>query len=150
MKALWLGRLARPDIIKPIGDLATAVQKWSRNHDRQLARLIAYIHSTTRYRLVGVIKDNPQDLHLALYTDADYAGERDAKSTSGGFLVLKGPNTHFPFKHQCRAPREAEVVSLTFSLYQEGLPSLTVWELVLHEDNRATILVAKKGYSPKM
>ena len=56
MKALWLGRLARPDIIKPIGDLATAVQKWSRNHDRQLARLIAYIHSTTHYRLVGVIK----------------------------------------------------------------------------------------------
>ena len=52
MKALWLGRLGRPDIIKPIGNLATAVQKWSRNHDRQLARLIAYLHSTTHYRLV--------------------------------------------------------------------------------------------------
>ena len=120
MKALWLGRLARPDIIKPIGDLATAVQKWSRNHDRQLARLIAYIHSTTLYRLVGVIKDNPQDLHFALYADADYAGERDAKSTSGGFLVLKGPNTHFPLawlsKRQTsvsRSTTEAEVVSLT-------------------------------------
>ena len=165
MKALWLGRLARPDIIKPIGDLATAVQKWSRNHDRQLARLIAYIHSTTHYRLVGVIKDDPQNLHLALYADADYAGERDAKSTSGGFLVLKGPNTHFPLawlsKRQTsvsRSTTEAEVVSLTFSLYQEGLPSLTLWErllgrpveLVLHEDNQATILVAKKGYSPKM
>ena len=36
MKALWLGRLARPDIVKPIGDLATHVQKWSRNHDKQL------------------------------------------------------------------------------------------------------------------
>ena len=58
-----------------IGDLATAVQKWSRNHDRQLARLIAYIHSTTHNRLVyGVIKDDPQNLHLALYADADYAG----------------------------------------------------------------------------
>ena len=137
MKALWLRRLARPDIIKPIGDLATAVQKWSRNHDRQLARLIAYIHSTTHYRLVGVIKDNPQDLHLAL--------------TSGGFLVLKGPNTHFPLawlsKQQTsvsRSTTEAEVVSLTFSLYQEGLPSLTLErllgrpvELVLHEDNQA-------------
>ena len=113
--------------------------------------------------MVGVIKDNPQDLHLALY--ADYAGERDAKSTSGGFLVLKGPNTHFPLawlsKRQTsvsRSTTEAEVVSLTFSLYQEGLPSLTLWErllgrpveLVLHEDNQATILVAKKGYSPKM
>ena len=28
MKCLWLGRLARPDIIKPIGDLSTQVQKW--------------------------------------------------------------------------------------------------------------------------
>ena len=138
------------------------MQKWSRNHDRQFARLIAYIHSTTHYRLVGVIKDNPQDL---LYADADYAGERDAKSTSGGFLVLKGPNTHVPLawlsKRQTsvsRSTTEVKVVSLTFSLYQEGLPSLTLWEcllgrpveLVLHEDNQATILVAKKGYSPKM
>ena len=165
IKALWLGRLARPDIIKPIGDLATAVQKWSRNHDRQLARLIAYVHSTTRYRLVGVIKDNLQHLHLALYADADYAGEMDAKSTSGGVLVLKGPNTHFPLawfsKRQAsvsRSTTEAGVVSLTFSLYQDSLPSLTLWErllkrpveLVLHEDNQATILVAKKGYSQKM
>ena len=42
MKALWLGRLARPDIVKPIGDLATHVQKWSRSHDKQLHRLMNY------------------------------------------------------------------------------------------------------------
>ena len=165
MKALWLGRLARPDIIKPIGDLATTVQKWSRNHDRQLARLIAYINSSTHYRLVGVMKDNPQDPHLALNADADYAGERDAKSTSGGFLVLKGPNTNFPLAwlNKCqtsvsRSTTEAEVVSFAHSLYQEGPPSLSLWErllgrpveLVLREDNQATILVARKGYSPKM
>ena len=44
MKALWLGRLARPDIIKPIGDLATAVQKWSRNHDRHHALPVGRCH----------------------------------------------------------------------------------------------------------
>ena len=57
-----------------------------------------------------------------------------------------------------RSTTEAEIVSLTFSLSQEGLPPLTLWErllgrpveLVLHEDNQATMLVAKKGYSPKM
>ena len=26
MKCLWLGRLARPELVKPIGDLATQVQ----------------------------------------------------------------------------------------------------------------------------
>ena len=46
MKALWLGRLARPDIIKPIEDLATQVQKWSRNSDRQLHRLICYVNTS--------------------------------------------------------------------------------------------------------
>ena len=46
MKALWLGRLARRDIIKPIRDLATQVQKWSRNTDKQLHRSVCYINSS--------------------------------------------------------------------------------------------------------
>ena len=53
MKALWLGRLARPDLVKPIGDLASYVQKWSRNCNRQLHRLVCYIHSTVKSTLVG-------------------------------------------------------------------------------------------------
>ncbi|CAE7231161.1 unnamed protein product [Symbiodinium sp. CCMP2592] len=78
-------------------DLATKVQKWSRNDDKKLLRLISYIDSTKTHRLVGAVSDGPRELHLALYVDADFAGERDdAKSTSGGFLVLKGPNTFFP------------------------------------------------------
>ena len=89
MKALWFGRLARPDLVKPIGDLASYVQKWSRNCDKQLHRLVCYINSTVNSNLVG-------ELHLSLFVDADFAGERDAKSTSGGFLVLSGPHTRFP------------------------------------------------------
>ena len=85
MKALWLGRLSRPDIIKPINDLATKVQSWSRGDDKRLLRLIQYIDSTPQYRLVGTIKDNPEDLELRLYVDADFAGDRlSGKSTSGG------------------------------------------------------------------
>jgi hypothetical protein len=50
------------------------------------------------------------------------------------------------------------VVSLAHSLYQEGLPALQLWELLLGrtvtlkvlEDNQATILVVRKGYSPKL
>ena len=95
------------------------------------------------------------------------AGEKsDATSTSGGYLVLKGPNSFFPLawvsKRQTsvsRSTTESEVVSLAHSLYQEGLPALFLWslmlgrddlELVIHEDNQATILVVKKGYSPKL
>ena len=58
-----------------------------------------------------------------------------------------------------RSTTESEIVSLAHSLYQEGLPALSLWsellgrhdlELVIHEDNQATILVAKKGHSPKL
>ena len=126
MKALWLGRLARPDLVKPIGDLASFVQKWSRNCDKQLHRLVCYINSTVNSTLVGTVQDSTEDLHLSLYVDADFAGERDAKSTSGGFLILSGPHTRFPLawvsKRQTsvsRSTTEAEIVSLAYSLYQE-------------------------------
>ena len=49
-------------------------------------------------------------------------------------------------------------MSLAYSLYQEALPALSLGELVLdrpfhlkiHEDNQATILVAKKGFSSEL
>ena len=80
MKALWLGRLARPDIIKPINDLATKVQSWSRGDDKKVLRLIQYIASTPHYRLVGTIQDKPDDLELRLFVDADFAGDRSKGS----------------------------------------------------------------------
>ena len=166
MKALWLGRLARPDIVKPINDLATKVQCWSRAEDKKLLRLAQYIAAIPHYRLAGTVNDAPEELELQLYVDADFAGEKsDARSTSGGFLVLRGDATFFPLawvsKRQTstsRSTTESEVISLAYSLYQEGLPSLQLWELLLQrsvklrvmEDNQATILVVKKGYSPKL
>ena len=139
---------------------------WSRGDDKRLLRLIQYIDSTPHYRLVGTINDNPEDLELRLYVDADFAGDRlTGKSTSGGYLVLFGPNSFFPLawvsQRQTSTSRwitESEVVSLAHSLYQEGLPALQLWELLLGravvlrvlEDNQATILVVRKGYSPKL
>ena len=83
MKALWLGRLAHPDIVKPINDLATKVQAWSKADDKKLLTLIQYINSTPHYRLAGVINDPPEKLELYLYVDAGFAGDKaHAKSTS--------------------------------------------------------------------
>ena len=113
MKALWLGRLARPDLVKPIGDLASSIQKWSRNCDKQLHRLVCYINSTVNSTLVGTVQDSTDELHLSLYVDADFAGERDAKSTSGGFLVLSGPHAHFRPTPSRPAPRSSSMYFLT-------------------------------------
>ena len=166
MKCLWLGRLARPDIIKPIGDLATQVQKWSKNCDKALHRLICYIHSTLDHRLIGTVNDPAESLRLRLYVDADFAGDRlDAKSTNGGFLCLYGENTFFPLAWICkkqtavsRSTTEAEVISLAHSLFAEALPTAALWCEILGrdvllevlEDNEATIKIIKKKGSAKL
>ena len=139
MKCLWLGRLARPDIVKPIGDLATKVQKWSKNCDKGLYRLLCYIHSSLGHRLLRVVGDAAADLRLRLFVDADFAGDRlDCKSTSGGYLVLWGPNTFFPLSWICkkqtavsRSTTEAEVISLAHGLFSEALPTLQLWCRIL-------------------
>ena len=166
MKARWLGHLSRPDIIKLTNDLATKVQSWLRGDDKHLLRFIQYINSTPHYRLVGTINDIPEQLELRLYVDADFAGDPlSGKSTSGGVRVLHGPNTFFPLawgsKRQTstsRATTESDVVSLAYSLYKERFRALQLWEMLLgrnvvfqvFEDNQATSLVVKKGYSPKL
>ena len=124
------------------------------------------MHSTPDLKLIGQVADGAELLELALYVDADFAGDRtDAKSSSGGYLVLKGPNTFFPLswvsKKQTsvsRSTTEAELISMAYSLYHEALPMLTLWEgllmrrvtLRIFEDNEATIKVVKKGYSSKL
>ena len=166
MKLLWLGRLARPDIIKAISDLASHIQSWSRNDDKQLYRLICYVNSTKDLKFTGFVGDPLDKLKLRLYADADFAGDRlDAKSTSGALLVLVGPNTYFPLQWSSRkqtsvsrSTTESEVVSLAAGLYGDALPMLSMWDLLLDrkcelevcEDNQATITVVKKGYSAKL
>ena len=166
MKCLWLGRLSRPELVKPIGDLATQVQKWSRNCDKCLHRLMCFINSTLGHRLVGAVRDPPNQLKLRLYVDADFAGDRlDCKSTSGVFLALVGPRTFFPLswlsKKQTatsRSTTEAEMISLALGLFSEALPALQMWsfvlgrpmELEIMEDNEATLKIVKNSGSAKL
>ena len=121
----WLGRLARPDVIKPIIDLATQVQKWSINCDKRLYRLLCYLHSSINHRLVSRVADREDDLELSLYADADFCGDSlDTKSTNGGLLALTGGCTFAPIawisKKQgatSRSTTESEVVSLAHSVF---------------------------------
>ena len=68
-----------------------------------LFRMMSYINGSLDTRQVGFVGDPPADLELWLFVDADFAGDQsDLKSTSGGFLVLVGPNTFFPLGHVCK------------------------------------------------
>ena len=102
-----------------------------------MVKIIQCNTSILNFLLVGTINDNPEQLELRLYVDADFAGDcLSGKSTSGGFLTLHGPNTFFPIawvsKRETSAARsttESKVVSLAHSLYQEGLPALQLWKI---------------------
>ena len=103
-----------------------------------------------------------------MYADADFVGDSgNARSTSGGYLVLVGPNTFFPISWLSRlqtstgrSATENEVVALATSLFSEATPApaLILWECLLDrgvhleimEDNQATIRVVLKGYSAKL
>ena len=131
-----------------------------------LYRLMCFMHSTVDHRMFGYVRDPPSQLHLALYVDADFCGDReDAYSTNGGWLVLQGPNTCFPItwvsKKQTsvsRSTTESEIVSLAHSLFLEAMPMCSMFDLLLgrpidliiYEDNQATITIAEKGRSNKL
>jgi hypothetical protein len=131
-----------------------------------LYKLICYIKSSENYLMIGRVGDRPEGLSIQLFTDADFAGEKSsARSTSGGLLALVGSDTFFPLawvsKRQTatsRSTTEAEMISLAHSVFGEAMPALSLWERILGrrisfecmQDNQATLLVAKRGYSPKL
>ena len=126
MQAMYGARLARPELLRPVGKLATYLTKWSKLQDRMLLRMMAYINGSLAARQVGFIGVPPEDLELWLFVDADFAGDRaDLKSTSGGFLVLAGPNTFFPWDTCARNRRR----SLIAHLRPKSLPLTLVSEL---------------------
>ena len=105
-------------------------------------------------------------MSLRLYVDADFGGDhKDARSTSGGYLVVHGPRSYFPVMwlsrrqtSTSRSTTEAEVIALAASLISEALPALSFWTVVLgrevqldiYEDNQATIRCVIKGFSQKL
>ena len=94
MQTMYGARMARPELLRAVGRLATYLTKWGKLQDRMRFRMMSYINGSLDMRQVGFVGDSPDLLELWLFVDADFAGDRsDLKSTSGGFLVLAGPNT---------------------------------------------------------
>ena len=168
MKLLWLCRLTRPDLAFAISSLSTQITRWSRNSDKQLFRLMAYLHSTKDLCLVSRVLDPPQQCTLDLFVDADLGGcPFSAKSTSGIFLVVRGPKGTFaPIawssrrqQHVARSTADAELNALSEGLYEELAPALMLLESLLgdrspkacaREDNSAVVGAIMKGYSVKL
>ena len=105
------------------------------------------------------------ELDIALYCDADFAGDsNDAKSASGFVTALEGKSRFALLSwggHKqgvvCRSTTESDFVSLSGSLFAEGLPILKLWQTIypsmllrILEDNKAVISIIAKGFSQKL
>ena len=166
MKVLYGARMARYDLIRAVGALASRITKWTYLCDRKLHRLMCYINSTTDLSMYAWIGDAIENLELVLFCDADLAGDRtDSKSTTGVFLCILGPRSFVPLtgisKKQTsisRSTPEAEIVALAHGLFKEAIPAIELWSRVLGkkirirvlEDNEAACRVIITGKNPSM
>ena len=138
MKALYGARLVRYELLWPICSSAREVTRWTRAQDKRLHRLICYINCSPDHSLESFVGDNAQDCHPVLYSHADFAGDtQTAKSTSGLYLAIVGPNTFAPVTASCKkqtcvshSSTESEIVAAEQGLRTEGLQVLASWELV--------------------
>ena len=105
-------------------------------------------------------------MYLGLYSDADFAGDRETlKSTSGVFLAILGPRSFYPVTAISQKQTavsfssvESEVVAACLAVRMHGLPSLELWEAILsrtpelrlYEDSQATARIIQSGKFPKL
>ena len=166
MKMMWLARLARPDLLRVTTWLATKIQKWCSSCDVALFRAICYIESTKSHLLTGYVNDQPEDVFVEFFVDADLCGSsEDCCSTSGAWIQLSGKSTSFPLcwisKKQTsvsRSTTETETVALANSLFEEAIPLAELFSALLQrnvllrirEDNEACAKVCTAGYSKKL
>ena len=88
MKIMYIARFARPDLLRAVGVLSTMITKWTPLCDRKWLRIIEYMSGSTAWRQNGFIGDSADELQLALFSDADFAGDKATlRSTSGVFLA---------------------------------------------------------------
>ena len=167
MKMMWLAHLARPDLLRVTTWLATKIQKWCSSCDVALFRAICYIESTKSHLLTGYVNDEPEDVFVEFFVDADLCGSsEDCYSTSGAWIQLSGKGTHlFHYVGSARnrpsvsrSTTESETVVLANSLFEEAIPLAELFSTLLQrnvllrmrEDNEACAKVCTAGYSKKL
>ena len=161
LQLLYAARYARFDLLCAVSKLAQRIVTWDETCDKMIYRLMRYVRSTLQWRQIGYGGNALPEATLHLYADADFAGDPETKrSTTGLHLVVRGSFTHFPIHGQSKrqgcvshSTPEAEIVAADYAIRQEGLPALSLWDvlapghepMVFNEDNEAMIKVCKSG-----
>ena len=161
--------MSRADLVQQITSISRHCSSWTALADKRLHFLMSYVKTTLELEQKGYVAQGAAATTVVdLYVDADLAGDiSSARSTSGGILrltdVASGSHlvTDWWSKRQtatARSTAAAEIVSMAVGIDGYSLPTASLLESVLerpimtivHEDNMAALLVAKRGYSPAL
>ena len=148
---------------------------WTVACDKQLNRLMRYIHGSLSVRQFGYVGDPIKDIAITLYCDADFAGcPYTLRSTDGVHADIEGPNTRFPWaggskgqSAMAQSTPEAELSSLNSGMNEKGEPAIKIWDTLLghfhrkvrtdwqlkinlQEDNTTAIQGVRNGKNPTM
>ena len=128
---------------------------------------MSYINSTLHYRMTGWVGDESDKIALHLFADADFAGcAKTSRSTSGAYMCIMGPNTHWPVAGQSKkqgctshTTPESEIIAADHALRSFGIPALDLWSPLLnnpnihthfHADHETAIIAMRQGHSNTM
>ena len=166
---LFLSRVCRPDVSTATQKVCQVISRWSTLADKQLTRLMSYLHYHADWQLCGVLGPGDlNDLEVRHWPDADWNGDpAHTRSTAGTFLELYSPssgntfpltwtvsNQHFT----ASSSAESEVVSYSNGLRHEALPVQSLMEVFLGQrlyiinlvDNTQALAACEKGYSKRL
>ena len=139
MKIMYLARMQRFDLLRPVQWLAKFMTKWTRQQDLELHRLVCYMEATNSWKTIGWLGDDVKDISTVLYSDADWAGGNDKFSTSGSFSCLKGTNSLFPLAARSyrqstisSSTTEAELEAGQISLQKQAVPIQVLWNTIVN------------------
>ena len=152
MQLAYLAHRGRPDIRTAISFLSTRVSKPDEDDNRKLGRVLKYLQTTMN--LVLRLEGKPEWI-VKCWVDASYAVHPNTKGHTGGFMTLgKGAVIGFSAKQKlvARSSTECELIgipdvmpSLLWTRNFMEAQGIAVKDVVLHQDNQSSILLAKNG-----
>ncbi|GMF61722.1 unnamed protein product [Phytophthora fragariaefolia] len=86
---LWLGTCTRPDITLAVNYLARFVSAPTTTQWTGVKRVLRYLRGSRDWKFGFARPQAPRtQVNVAIFSETDWAGDKDAKSTSGGLLTM--------------------------------------------------------------
>lgn len=145
---LYVANTTRIDIAQAVGYLARAQINPQRVHHKAISELLAYLNVNKNNGLL-YRRNMTNDSKVQLFADADHAGDKSKKSTSGHVIIYHGSTIHWRSHLQTtisESTGEAELKALTEGMrdaifiirLQEELLNISEFPIIGYEDNEST------------